>query len=69
MNDAIAQAAYDEYREIIRRYRNPSIVPELNGIMQDLCEAVAYFNAIPRDQRTVEQDRLRIKISGLLMKD
>jgi len=68
MNDARAQAAYDAYREIIRRYRNPSIAPELHRIIQDLHGAVAYFDAIPMDQRTVEQDRLRIKISGLLMR-
>lgn len=69
MNDERAQAAYDVYRDIIRRYRNPSIAPHLHDVMMDLNSACDYLNSIPRNQRTPAQDHLRIKISGLLMRD
>lgn len=67
MDNELAQAACDSYNEIIRRYLNPAIAPKLIQIIRDLYSACDYLNQIPREQRTPEQDQLRIRISGLLL--
>jgi hypothetical protein len=67
MNDTRAQAAIDAYREIIRRYRNPSIAPELTRITRDLYYAAEYFDSL--EDLTKEQSQLLTEINGLLMRD
>lgn len=67
MNDDLAQKAYDDYNESIRFNRGSVTASQHVEIMRLLWAACDYLNAIPIEQRTEEQDKLRIKISGLLM--
>ena len=69
MDTTQAKSACEAYHDLIARYRNPAIAPELLEIMQDLYSAAAYFDRIPLDQLTLEQENIIDEIDKILMRD
>jgi hypothetical protein len=69
MDVAQAKNLCDAFRDLIKSGRNPVVSPEFHKIMRDLYLAAAYFDAIPLDQLTLEEENIVDEIDKILMRD